>query len=335
MNSGRNEPCPCGSGKKYKKCCLGKQAGHVAPEEMRDLVENIRKKLECGEFASLAEAQSELESLMGQKNSTPVAEFHGLSPEQMYRFLHFPYESPELIQFVDVAPLCLDTPVIRLFRLLVEGLGEDGLKVTATGNLPPKFCRAAALGFWGEEGYAKFQPPFSIRTEIDFFQLHVLRIVAGCAGLIRKYKGKVLLTKKCRQKIADSGVGVMYRELFNAYVQKFNWGYLDGYTEVDFIQQSFLFTLYLLHKYGGETQLHTFYSEIFIQAFPQLLDEVPEASYLSPSDSVQNAYVHRSLNHFASFFGLITMQPATTDRLQRQYEVKKLPLLDQCISFTV
>jgi uncharacterized protein YecA (UPF0149 family) len=21
---GRNDPCPCGSGKKYKKCCLGK-----------------------------------------------------------------------------------------------------------------------------------------------------------------------------------------------------------------------------------------------------------------------------------------------------------------------
>ncbi|MCL6591559.1 MAG: SEC-C domain-containing protein [Firmicutes bacterium] len=23
--TGRNEPCPCGSGKKYKKCCLGKK----------------------------------------------------------------------------------------------------------------------------------------------------------------------------------------------------------------------------------------------------------------------------------------------------------------------
>ena len=22
---GRNDPCPCGSGKKYKKCCLAKQ----------------------------------------------------------------------------------------------------------------------------------------------------------------------------------------------------------------------------------------------------------------------------------------------------------------------
>jgi hypothetical protein len=24
MKTGRNEPCPCGSGKKFKKCCEGK-----------------------------------------------------------------------------------------------------------------------------------------------------------------------------------------------------------------------------------------------------------------------------------------------------------------------
>ncbi len=24
---GRNDPCPCGSGKKFKTCCLGKHAG--------------------------------------------------------------------------------------------------------------------------------------------------------------------------------------------------------------------------------------------------------------------------------------------------------------------
>ena len=24
MGIGRNEPCPCGSGRKYKQCCLGK-----------------------------------------------------------------------------------------------------------------------------------------------------------------------------------------------------------------------------------------------------------------------------------------------------------------------
>lgn len=27
MKVGRNEPCPCGSGKKFKKCHLGKEVG--------------------------------------------------------------------------------------------------------------------------------------------------------------------------------------------------------------------------------------------------------------------------------------------------------------------
>ena len=30
MKPGRNDPCPCGSGKKYKKCCLPKDATSVA-----------------------------------------------------------------------------------------------------------------------------------------------------------------------------------------------------------------------------------------------------------------------------------------------------------------
>ena len=28
MTVGRNDPCPCGSGKKYKRCCAGKQSRH-------------------------------------------------------------------------------------------------------------------------------------------------------------------------------------------------------------------------------------------------------------------------------------------------------------------
>ena len=29
---GRNDPCPCGSGKKYKKCCLAGRSFHAAEE---------------------------------------------------------------------------------------------------------------------------------------------------------------------------------------------------------------------------------------------------------------------------------------------------------------
>jgi hypothetical protein len=33
---GRNDPCPCGSGKKYKKCCLEEQGARPDPQRERD-----------------------------------------------------------------------------------------------------------------------------------------------------------------------------------------------------------------------------------------------------------------------------------------------------------
>jgi hypothetical protein len=36
MNPGRNDPCPCGSGKKYKKCCLDNE-NRVVPKAVRDV----------------------------------------------------------------------------------------------------------------------------------------------------------------------------------------------------------------------------------------------------------------------------------------------------------
>ena len=31
MTVSRNDPCPCGSGKKYKKCCLAREADRITP----------------------------------------------------------------------------------------------------------------------------------------------------------------------------------------------------------------------------------------------------------------------------------------------------------------
>ncbi|MDR3585527.1 MAG: SEC-C metal-binding domain-containing protein [Desulfosporosinus sp.] len=37
--AGRNDPCPCGSGKKYKKCCLSKDE---EKEQLKQELENIK-----------------------------------------------------------------------------------------------------------------------------------------------------------------------------------------------------------------------------------------------------------------------------------------------------
>lgn len=36
-DTGRNEPCPCGSGKKFKKCCAQAERIELSPETRRAL----------------------------------------------------------------------------------------------------------------------------------------------------------------------------------------------------------------------------------------------------------------------------------------------------------
>ena len=44
MKIGRNQPCPCGSGKKHKKCCLNKPVKKLSEQEIQ--LEALRKILE-------------------------------------------------------------------------------------------------------------------------------------------------------------------------------------------------------------------------------------------------------------------------------------------------
>lgn len=57
MNApGRNDPCPCGSGKKYKKCCLGTEPTAPAPAPERSAWEHLP-------FAERAKIAAEVQRL--------------------------------------------------------------------------------------------------------------------------------------------------------------------------------------------------------------------------------------------------------------------------------
>ena len=44
MKIGRNDSCPCGSGKKYKKCCIGKSESEIKEATFRKLYKDARPK---------------------------------------------------------------------------------------------------------------------------------------------------------------------------------------------------------------------------------------------------------------------------------------------------
>jgi len=96
---GRNDPCPCGSGKKFKHCCLGKENSTSSSHGAAGMPETLRRALEGRQCNSLKEAQAFLEQITQQQNRRPLDEFHGLSPEQMHRILNFPFASPGLLRY--------------------------------------------------------------------------------------------------------------------------------------------------------------------------------------------------------------------------------------------
>ncbi len=330
---GRNDPCPCGSGKKFKHCCLGKENSTASSHGAAGMSESLRKALEGRQFNSPEEAQVFLDQITQQQNRRQLDEFHGLSPEQMHQILNFPFASQGLVRFEDVLDANPVAPLLTLFKLLADAIGEQGLKPTAKGNLPRNFCREAALVYWGEQRYQENTRYGGINREEDFDDLHVTRLVAELAGLIRKYKGRFILSRDCRRLLAGDGMTTIYLKLFRAYVEQFNWAYRDGYPELRFMQSAFLFTLYLLTHYGDAWRPQVFYEDAFLGAFPRLLDEVPPSQVISPDETVRRGYTWRSLVHFAGFLGLATVEPVSDELLCHKYRVKSLPLLGQIVQF--
>lgn len=329
---GRNDPCPCGSGKKYKRCCYGKQTA-PASEEVRPVgaLDELRHAVQDREFGSLEEAQVFIEGHTARKNQAPLDDFAGLSPEQMYRFLHLPFSSPDLVLFPSHLIAPPDSPMAKLFDLLLAAIGEDGLKATATGNLPLGFVRQSALTYLSDDE-REFRP--GIRSETDFFDLHATRVVSGFAGLVRKYRGRFVLTGRCRKLLSQGGMAAVYPPLFRAFTEKYNWAFRGLYPDFTIIQQSFLFSLWLFYRFGNEWRSPSFYEDHFLKAFPAILSEVKsERHYTTPEEIVRSCYTGRCLQGFAVFTGLLDIEWEKRGILNRSFRLRTTGLLNELVTF--
>lgn len=327
MKTGRNDLCPCGSGKKFKRCCLSPAS--IASGEFRELIA-------AQEFNSLEEVQVLASQFMQERNHRPQDDFQGLSPEQVHRMLSFPFDSPEFFSFSKNLASEPEAPILTLARWIIDAIDEKGLKSTAKGNLPQKLCRNAALDFWKGLPDDDIHHRIRVNKEEDFMDLHVTRIILELSGLLRKTKGRFFLTRKYHQLNDQSEKATLYPKLFQTCCQEFNWGYWDRYPKIPFIQQSFLFTLYLLYKYGGEWKLSGFYVDAFIKAFPMVVDEVKSLPYFTAEEQIRHCYDLRALDRFLQFMGLASIEKIPSEKpFSREYRIRKLALLDEVVCLSV
>lgn len=333
----RNAPCPCGSGKKSKLCCG--RSGHFGAfisdsddpfAELRHVLE--RQTREDERLDEVGDIQWDPFLL----NKKPLDDFQGLSPSQMHRFLYYPFESPQLVSYATHLEGVPSAPILRLFSLLANAIGETGVKTTELGNLPRKLTREVAREYLGEWGYREETEFGELNKETDFEPLHITRVISELSGLVRKYRKRFILGRDCRKLIAEGRWDAVYLKLFRTYVEVFNWDYLQFREAPHIVRDSFLFSLFLLHLYGGETRKQIFYEDLFMTAFPRALIEVQPRPYETAEDTLRFAYTRSVLIDFCSFFGLIKAQPRAADRvLGMDYLIRKLPLLDEVVRFQI
>jgi hypothetical protein len=100
------------------------------------------------------------------------------------------------------------------------------------------------------------------------------------------------------------------------------------------VQTTFLFTLFCLHRFGDEIRSGEFYAELFLRAFPKVLDESSQDPGWSPKEDAKICFSLRALERFASFFGFADIRMPRR-QVGLPLEVKKEPFLDSWISFRI
>jgi len=331
---GRNDPCPCGSGKKYKHCCMAKTAPPDEGGTAQRVMEEMREALDSQEFRSLEEAQGFLDRFRESKNRVPQLDFLGLSSDQVYRMLHSPLEDlGDMLRFnhqLDPSAFRDITIVKNTLFFLVRLNDLEPLKATAKGNLPLTFTRELHQQFINPS--RQFQ--FRIRSEEESIAVNTLRHVLRMCGWVKKTKNYYSLTRKGRSLLAQGFSEEHFFRLLHVFTDRFNWAFQDMYPSFWIIQAGFVFSLYLVHRKARRFIEDEDLGDYFIKAFPATLSEAEEMPFFDPSDTVRNCFSLRFLEHFCEYFGFVETRRQKKEPYGFRLFVKKSAFYDQYIDWS-
>ena len=329
---GRNDPCPCGSGKKYKKCCAdifspAQPGENLAREANQKLVQAMAGQ----QFQSEQDMQVFLDHKVRQLNEAPQVELGGFSPTQMHTLLYAPTAEQTLFKWRSHAGESANgslesAAIIAIFHAFKSFALKSKIKATAAGYLPTALVRHVQPQVQDHIDRNSFLSLVrTFKKEDDFRELHKAKIIFELAGLLRQQKGYFLLTKKALQ-ISDYD---LFQLLFTTYFEKFNWGYEDGYPEASFFQQTIWYSLVKLQRLDGNQVSCVKFSEELISTFAEVAEEFEDSTYSTRQSSAAAAYHTRMLERFWLFFGLIEIRGKYNKRM-----MQSTPLLKKLWDFS-
>ncbi|MFH0975419.1 MAG: SEC-C metal-binding domain-containing protein [Spirochaetota bacterium] len=367
---GRNEPCPCGSGKKYKHCCL--KNDNIIPFPAQKSIENsiehygelvakwdtrngpvptlmeslgmpnpstevlnkMKNEMEKHEFNDINEAQAFMEKEMNAANSKIQDDFLGLSSTQMRSVLRNNFSENPIVHFRDEIEenLIKETPVYRQFEYIINALAESekGIKATQKGNFPQKLVQEFYKKFIKDDSIYEINP----RMEAEVKEIEAMRFFFTNSGLMKKKHNIFTITAKGLKLYKNSNIYENYKMLFHYYATSYNWLYLTRYPEsFGFMQQSYVFNLHLIRKKAAGFITGVELAQAYGLAFPYILHELSDEE--DKQSIVESGFSYLFLNNFALYFGLVEKKTEGREIFSRNHFYRTTKFFEKLFEWTV
>jgi len=330
MKVGRNDQCPCGSGKKYKRCCMDTTSKHHA-----EIFDDIAQTVAMNPYLTMDELNLVTQHKVAERNNRPIEDFCGLTPTQMANWLYAPFSQLDWVNISTPEDLSTSPVMSYLALIFDQAMMQDGsIKATAKGNLPARLVKQASE-LLPEFAVAQFETVPSIsefagNNEDKFNALHYTRVLAQLAGILYLKGGRFYVKKAARKQYQAQGITAFFLPVLEAAVKQYNWSYLDAFTEEVELRTFWVFMVWRLQTHGSVEKL----TDEVCTAFPDLLQRFADDDFFSPRDQLRVLIELRFVERFLQFWGFVAANPRRyVDGVRVPQAATILPLFTQSFRF--
>ncbi len=224
-----------------------------------------------------------------------------------------------------------DVPVLHNARRFLEAVREEeAVPATKTlGNLSRRFSTRMFRELDWSDGL--LEDYLSSRSHVDeheLSRLFRLRVVLQRSGLLRKYRGEFMLTKRGEALLDPTRIGELYRTLFVGWFGKTNMALIDGMPGDPAMQDHIPLTLWLLGREARDWTPAQRLAEI-LPHDPDLWAE--SSARIGWPDQLAHAFEARVFRPFVEF-GLMEREPASDRPWYRLARWRVTPRFDRLIT---
>lgn len=277
---------------------------------------------------------SNIDNEVFKYNNSPSEKLSGLTPFQTHEIIYNPLGENSYIKFSSQInyEILNQIPFFRISEELLKIIKREGfIKLTPLGALPKKFL-VELYDFKFIVDKSIENGIYKLHREEDCISIKTARIVCQSTNLVKKSNGKLLLTKNGERCLKEENRVELFKIIYLIFTEKFNWAYNDGYAAEPVGQYGYLFSIYLLKRFGVKENVANFYSNKYLQVFEKFLTLFNE-DYATPERQFNNCYNLRTFERFTEWFGLIKITGKRDILNDEDYKVSKSELLDKVFVF--